>query len=629
MNKKVFSKTINIIVKLSLLTLLLFLLFSCGGSLVSPDINIPPDNLTLDKIAEGQIELSWTYNAGSDTVMYHIAKKVGTSGWINPYGMTENKFFQDFIPTSDTLVYSYQITAHNISTGIQSSPSEIVAYFSEYSYPSDLKITQIAQDQLEISWQDHSLGEEGFYVDRKIGEENWVNKYRSLGENTTSFTDFADLYEDVIYRVKAFSGITNTPTITDTIFPTLLAPSNLILAKPDNQQIRITWQNNSASAEGFFIDKKIGESDWISDYVYVDSPINTYIDDIELPCGDFYYRVRAVEGIYTSPYSEEEKITIFLDLISSTPTSGNPLDIFISEETNWYALIADLYSGFALIDCVNPSAPQNQNYNEEGLPDRTISVAVKNNMAYVTTLSGLEEHGRLFVVDLSPILPYHGIEFPGVLQIAANVPVSGNPDDTYVPYDIYIEGDYAYIADGANGLEIIYIATSNPEHVANIQTGGIARRVYVNESYAYVSTGFNGVVVIDITDPNNPIEVEHYTTSGFSLDATERDGYVFVADGENGLKIVNSATGEINYISTGGFANGVYVQGQGLLLEDHVYLLDREKGLYVIDISDISNPYILGYHEMDSEPVSIAKFFFSSYVFIADSEGLKIIQVAP
>jgi len=153
------------------------------------------------------------------------------------------------------------------------------------------------------------------------------------------------------------------------------------------------------------------------------------------------------------------------------------LEVFISEDTNWYALISDLYSGFALIDCVNPNEPQNQDYNEEGLPDRTISLFVQNNMVYLTTVSGLEEHGRLVVVDLSPIMPYHGIDFPDVLYIAANVPITGNPDDSYVPYDIYIEGDYAYIADGANGLEIIYIATSNPVHVANCQTGGIARKV--------------------------------------------------------------------------------------------------------------------------------------------------------
>ena len=75
----------------------------------------------------------------------------------------------------------------------------------------------------------------------------------------------------------------------------------------------------------------------------------------------------------------------------------------------------------------------------------------------------------------------------------------------YIPYDIYLEGDYAYIADGENGLEILNISTATPYHVGNIQTGGIARKVYVDNSLAYVSTGFNGVVILMY-----PIQITHH-----------------------------------------------------------------------------------------------------------------------
>ncbi len=630
MNRLTFSLKTDSIIYFLILVILSILITSCDTKLVSNIDEISPDSVVLEKIAEGQIQLSWEYNiSDNDSIMYYISRKSGESGWVNYLDYTENLFYLDFVPTSTTIVYSYQITAYNYGTGEMSPPSEIVGYFSEYAYPTDLEVVQISQNEIELTWLDNSIGEEGFYIDKKISTGDWLSKYAVVGANQTSFVDLNDVYEEITFRVKAFSGISNTPVLLDTIITTLLPPSDVVLEKPDNQQIRITWQDNSQGEEGFYIDRKVGESEWVLDYAYVESPTTTYIDDITLPCGDFYYRVRAVDGIYSSPYSGEEKISIFLDLIGTTATSGNALEVFISEETNWYTVISDLYSGFALIDCVNPSEPDNQDYNEEGLPDRTISVFIKGNMLYLTTLSGLEEHGRMFIVDLSPILPYHGIEFPNVLFIAADVPVTGDPDDSYVPYDIYVEGDYAYIADGENGLEILYIATSNPVHVANVPTGGVARKVYIDGEYAYVSTGFNGIKVIDISDPNNPFEIEHYPTTAFTLDAVERDGFIFAADGENGLKIINTATNDVSYVGTGGFANGLYVQGQGRLQEEHVYLLDREKGLYVIDISDITSPYILGQYEMESEPKSISKFFHSSYVFIADSEGLQIIQVAP
>jgi len=631
MNKKTFSRAYRHIAGLFIIVIPLLLILSCNSELVSPDTNYPPYNLELTKIAEGQVKISWEYTAASaDTVIYYISKKFGNYNWYSYDIIYDSNEYVDFIPTNETYVYSYQISAYNLSTGVESIPSDIVAYFSEYSHPTDLKLAQIGQDELEITWVDNSIGEEGFHLDRKVGDENWVEKYRTFGENTTLYIDHTTLYEPVQYRVYAFSGITNTPILEDTILPTLMPPYDLTLDKLDIQQVRLSWMDSNVDEEGYYIDKKIGQTDWILDYAYVDSSTHTFIDNIDLPCGDFYYRVRAVKGMFSSPFSTEEHINIFIDLIGSTTTSGNSSDIYISEETNWYTVISDNYTGIALIDCVDPSNPENQNYNEEGLPDRTNSVFVRDNKAYVTTVSGLEEHGRLYVIDLTEILPYHGIPFPDVLAIDAIVPISGNPDDSYVPYDIYLSGDYAYIADGENGLEILNIASATPFNVGNLQMDGIAKKVYVDGSYAYVSTGLDGVVVVDVSNPSSPILEAHYASNGGnSLDAVERDGFVFIADGENGLKIVNMQSGDASYVATGGFANGIYVQGHDRLQEDHVYLLDLEQGLFIIDITDISDPYILGQYVMDTEPVAISKFFHSSYVFVADNEGLKIIQVAP
>jgi len=39
---------------------------------------------------------------------------------------------------------------------------------SAYCDPSDLMVEQKTQAQIEVSWQDHCVGEEGYYIDKKV-----------------------------------------------------------------------------------------------------------------------------------------------------------------------------------------------------------------------------------------------------------------------------------------------------------------------------------------------------------------------------------------------------------------------------------------------------------------------------
>ncbi|MBN1326591.1 MAG: hypothetical protein JW996_01445 [Candidatus Cloacimonetes bacterium] len=606
------------------------LITSCDSKLVSIDGSNPPYDLNIEKTAEGEIKLTWKFNAvADDTISYTVDKRIGTSFWITPYAITENKFFTDYIPTNDTLVYAYRVQAVNSTTSETSEYSQPVAYFSEYTYPQNLIINQISQEQLEITWQDKSIGEEGFAVDKKIGTGNWQNRYRVFPANTTSFVDPADLYQQVYYRIYAFVGDSRTDKLEADYLPSLPAPSDLELQQPDETKIKLLWTDNSEGEDGFMIDRKVGELDWIVDYAQVSGNITSWIDNIDFPCGVFSYRIRAFEGQFISLYSEEATTSVFLNEVGSWETSGEPAEVFISQETNWYSFVADKYYGFTIIDCVNPSELIGMNYNEGGLPDRTQSVFVRDNLAYITTSSGLDEHGQLFIVDLEPVIPFHPFDPPDVLWIVGYCPITANEEDTFIPYDIYLDGDHAYVADGENGLCVIYIASSNPYFIANCQTGGTARNVFVKNDKAYVASKSAGLVVVNVTDPYNPAVEKTYPTTGSTMDVSERDGFLYLADGENGLKIINTFTDETSYINTGGFAVSIYVQGQDRYQEDHVYLIDKENGLYVIDISDPENPYILGSLAMDNEPISISKFFYSSYVFIADNSGMRIVQIAP
>ncbi len=586
-------------------------LVSCDLTLTDPDLSDAPSNLKIKKTDEGRIEITWTYqipdHADSDTLYFVIGKRVGTGSWNDNYQNISTQFFTylDNIPTNDSLVYAYKIKFFNKSTDESSPYSKVIAFMSPNCDPTDLIIEQKTQARVEVSWKDHCIGDEGFYVDKKIGTGNWTSKYRTLNVNATSFIDDVNLFEEVFYRVTAFVGTTTSSSIENSILPTLLAPSNLSLQKLDQNKIKLTWQDNSEGEVGFNIDKKIGGTDWVTNYATVDSNTISFIDNITEPCGTFYYRVNAYSGIYTSANSEEAQTNVLLDLIGFVNTPGIAQDIVTS---GWYAYVPDNYEGLQIIYFGNPENPDIV-HTMVGFEDRVLSSDVEDNFLYVTSHSGSTAPGIISTVDITNPL---------------NPQLSGSSSTSGIPYDIEVVGDFAYVADGDNGLTIFFISNSTPDFVTNISTGGHAQSVYVDGTYAYVAQGLDGIAIFDISDPYNPILSSTYATSG-AKDIFVQNNYAFIANSEDGLLILDvsnpSSPTYTSDVETDGFVNGVHVNNS------YAYVSDSEIGLITIDISSIINPFILGYYVMTTEPSSLTHF--CSYELLIDNEGMKIVQISP
>ncbi len=586
-------------------------LASCGLTLTDPDLTDAPSNLKIKKTDESRIEITWTYqipeHADSDTLYFVIGKKVGTGSWNDNYQNISAQFFTylDNIPTNDSLVYAYKIKFYNKSTDESSPYSEVIAFMSAYCDPSDLMVEQKTQAQIEVSWQDHCVGEEGYYIDKKVGVGNWKSKYRTLNANATSFTDDVNLFEEVFYRVTAFVGTTTSSSTENSIVPTLLSPSNLALQKLDQNKIKLTWQDNSEGEVGFHIDKKIGGNDWVTNYATVDSNIITFIDDITEPCGTFYYRLNAYSGTYTSANSNEEHINILLDEIGFVNTPGVAQDIITS---GWYAYVPDNYAGLQIIYFGNPESPEIV-YTMDDFEDRVISADIGDDFLYVTSHSGSDDPGVISMVDISD---------------PNNPVVTGSSSTSGIPYDIKAVGNFAYVADGDNGLTVFFISGSAPHFVTNVSTGGHAQSIYVDGTNAYITQGLDGIAIFDITDPFNPTLSATYATTG-AKDIFVQNNYAFIADSEGGLLILDvsnpSSPAYADRIETDGFVTGVHVD------DSYAYISDSEIGLITIDISSIIDPFILGYYEMLTGPTSLTHF--GSYTLLIDNEGMKIVQVNP
>jgi len=103
---------------------------------------------------------------------------------------------------------------------------------------------------------------------------------------------------------------------------------------------------------------------------------------------------------------------------------------------------------------------------------------------------------------------------------------------------VAVSGDYAFVAAGATGLQIVDMSDpSNPSIVSSVDTPGTASDVEVWNDIALVADGANGLVLIDVVSPLAPMLLGRAVTSGeaWAVDAGED---IAVVAAKTGLAVV-------------------------------------------------------------------------------------------
>ncbi|MFM6873212.1 MAG: cadherin domain-containing protein, partial [Dolichospermum sp.] len=163
----------------------------------------------------------------------------------------------------------------------------------------------------------------------------------------------------------------------------------------------------------------------------------------------------------------------------------------------------------------------------------------------------------------------------------------GTYDTSGIAMGVQVVGNYAYVADGDSGLQIIDISNpAAPTLKGNYDTSGIALGVQVVGNYAYVADNY-GLQIIDISNPTTPTLKGNYDTSGNAWGVQVVGNYAYVADNVSGLQIIDisnptNPTLKGNY-DTSGIAYGVQVVG------NYAYVADWTSGLQIIDVSEFTN----------------------------------------
>jgi alpha-tubulin suppressor-like RCC1 family protein len=174
----------------------------------SPVNSIPqaPSNLTLSIPSNLQFDLSWQDNS-HDELGFKIERKIGDEGSYEQIGITNTNitYYHDISQTGFTpdTNYYYRIRAYNSLDNDSEYSNETS---SKIRAPSNLVCRLISDTQIDLSWNDISLIEDGFKIERKLGASGFYEEIATVNVNTISYSD-TTVSQSLIpyyYRVCAY-----------------------------------------------------------------------------------------------------------------------------------------------------------------------------------------------------------------------------------------------------------------------------------------------------------------------------------------------------------------------------------------------------------------------------------------
>ena len=189
------------------------------------------------------------------------------------------------------------------------------------------------------------------------------------------------------------------------------------------------------------------------------------------------------------------------------------------------------------------------------------------------------------------------------------------------------DGDYLYAASRW-GLEIFtLVEPTKPDRVGEIATPGQAQAIAVNGETAYIADGAAGVHVINITDPTHPSIVKTIGTLTDARQVHVADGNLYVLDKDRGMLVFNLR--DVHNARSPQPRRFFRTAGRPLNIAIHegtVYLSDDRHGLIILDPSPFGNFVVRSVVPILAAAYEIADTRNGTYVYVA-SGNLIVVDV--
>lgn len=166
--------------------------------------------------------------------------------------------------------------------------------------PQNLKIESPTINQRTLSWE-YSGDEriEGFKIDRKRGNENWVENYAKLGKDILSFLDTISPDQSTTYHYKIYANAGSLKSYIAEISALALIPepSNFLINRNSITSATLSWQYSTSGIHGFRVFRKTLSNDWT---FLSDQYATTYLDDALNLNSIITYKITAYYDSYQS-----------------------------------------------------------------------------------------------------------------------------------------------------------------------------------------------------------------------------------------------------------------------------------------------------------------------------------------
>ncbi len=264
-----------------------------------------PTNLQVIQISDSEAKLTWEDNSTFEDGFIIERRVNGDSiSEIMVLPTDSTSFTDSGLSNNDYYFYRVQSftnlnkSAFSIGQGIQTN----------FPAPTNLQITQLTDSEIRLTWQDNSLFEDGFIVERKEDSGNFT-EIATVEKDSTNFIDLGLLITKFYtYRVTAVNLVNSSNfTQEQSIQTTFPAPTNLQILQISDSEVQLTWEDNTTFEDGFKIEKKTNNGNFIETANLPND--STSLIDSGLSTSDIHlYRVRAFTLTNFSEFTQEQNI---------------------------------------------------------------------------------------------------------------------------------------------------------------------------------------------------------------------------------------------------------------------------------------------------------------------------------
>ena len=277
---------------------------------------------------EEWIELTWNKN-NMITGGWKMERKTGTTDFLELALL--DAATQTFTDTTITTDMGYQYRLRGYSDENETPYSAPVNFTALFPAPTELTATPLSDEVMRLTWKDNCAFEQGYILERKTGQETFV-EIKRLPANTTAVNDSGLSYGlGYQYRVKAHT-LKNQSGFSNVVSQAMIipAPGGLTATAISDSEIRLTWTDNCNFESGYLVEKDAGSG--FMQIAQVAANSTNYTDNTALWDSEQHYRVRAFTTANQSDYSNE---TALNPAQSSAPTNLELTEGFKSIQLTW------------------------------------------------------------------------------------------------------------------------------------------------------------------------------------------------------------------------------------------------------------------------------------------------------